>query len=240
MKVGITLLLLHRFDDALWSFREALSVRKKALGPLHPSTARIYNNIGCVHVEFNEFKEARKAFEAALDVQRNALCNDPDSGPLMFGTATTLCNLGYLYRYRDMHGKASLVLKEAVDLQESVLGRSHATVLSTLDNLADSYANSGHAVDALRTYNMILERFRVGGRSENGKMARAEAVLLYKMSRVHRQRNDRAAQLDSLKLAMRAIRTFGTDKKPDSLERRIQYDIRACREQLEKDELKWV
>ena len=28
--------------------------------------------------------------------------------------------------------------------------------------------------------------------------------------------------------------------KPDSLERRIQYDIRACREQLGKHELKWL
>jgi tetratricopeptide (TPR) repeat protein len=99
VKVGITLLLVHRFEDALWSFREALSVRKNALGALHPSTARIYNNIGCVHVEFNEFREARRAFEAALDIQRNALSQDPDSGPLMFGAATTLCNLGYLYRY---------------------------------------------------------------------------------------------------------------------------------------------
>ncbi len=243
--MGICQLLLHRFDEALWSFREALSIRKRALGPLHPSTARIYNNIGCVHVEFNEFKEARRAFEAALDVQRNALCHDPESGPLMFGTATTLCNLGYLYRYRDMHAKASLVLKEAVDLQETVLGRSHATVLSTLDNLADSYANSGYAVEALRTYNMILERFRVGGRSDSKKMARAEAVLLYKMSRVHRQRNDRETQLDNLKLALRTLRSAAddsdpSDKKNDSLERRIQYDIRACREQLEKSELKWV
>jgi tetratricopeptide (TPR) repeat protein len=99
VKVGITLLLIHRFEDALWNFREALSVRKHALGALHPSTARIYNNIGCVHVEFNEFREARRAFEAALDIQRNALSQDPDSGPLMFGAATTLCNLGYLYRY---------------------------------------------------------------------------------------------------------------------------------------------
>lgn len=243
VKVGISLLLLHRFDDALWSFREALSARKHSLGPLHPSTARIYNNIGCVHVEFNEFKEARRAFEAALDVQRNALCHEPDSGPLMFGTATTLCNLGYLYRYRDMHGKAALVLKEAVDLQESVLGRSHATVLSTLDNLADSYANSGHAVEALRTYNMILDRFRVASRSDNVKMLHAEAVLLFKMSRVHQQQNDREAQLDSLKLALRSIQAYDKaqgSQHPDSLERRIQYDIKVCREQMEASDLKWV
>jgi len=235
VKVGITLLLLHRFEEALWSFREALSVRKHALGPLHPSTARIYNNIGCVYVEFNEFKEARRAFEAALDTQRSALVHEPESGPLMFATATTLCNLGYLYRYRDMHAKAASVLKEAVDLQESVLGRSHATVLSTLDNLADSCANSGSTKDALRYYNMVLVRFRAAGGKDQRKFRRAEAVLLYKMSRVHRQVNDRVAQLDTLKLALKAIRNYTEDANTtDTLERRIRYDIRACREDLEK------
>lgn len=248
VKVGITLLLIHQFEDALWSFRQALAVRKAALGPLHPSTARIYNNIGCVHVEFNEFREARQAFESALDIQRNALSQDPDSGPLMFGAATTLCNLGYLYRYRDMHGKAALVLKEAVDLQESVLGRTHATVLSTLDNLADSCANGGHATDALKFYNMVLERFRVGGRSGSKKVLRAEAVLHYKMSRVHRHRNDRETQLGSLKLALRSVRAYSDSSskdgqsggQTDTLERRIQYDIRGAREQIEKEQLKWI
>lgn len=242
VKVGITLLLLHRFEEALWSFREALSVRKHSLGALHPSTARIYNNIGCVYVEFNELKEARRAFEAALDVQRNALCNETDNGPLMFATATTLCNLGYLYRYRDMHAKAASVLKEAVDLQDHVLGRSHATVLSTLDNLADSCANCGNSSDALKYYNEVLGRFRANDGSDSKRRHRAEAVLLYKMSRVHKQQNDREAQLNSLKLALQSIRQHSEcqNGRTDTLERRIHYDIRACREQLEKEELKWI
>lgn len=246
VKVGISLLLLHRFDDALWSFREALDVRKRALGPLHPSTARIYNNIGCVYVEFNEFKEARRAFEAALDVQRNALCHNADNGPLMFGTATTLCNLGYLYRYRDMHGKAVAVLEEAVELQERVLGPSHATVLSTLDNLADSCANCGNSTDALKHYGVVLNRFRTNRTKQNGdgnsKLFRAEAVLLYKMSRVHRRQNNREDQLRMLKSALQAIRQYSasSDGRVDTLERRIHYDIRALREQSEKEELKWI
>jgi tetratricopeptide (TPR) repeat protein len=244
VKVGITLLLLRRFDEALWSFREALSVRKHALGALHPSTARIYNNIGCVYVEFNEFREARRAFEAALDTQRNALCHDPESGPLMFGTATTLCNLGYLYRYRDMHGKAAAVLKEAVELQEKVLGRNHATVLSTLDSLADSCANSGNSNDALMYYGEIAKRlFQEGGNSSKNR--RAEAVLLYKISRVHRHRNDFASQLESLKRALLSVRSSPEREdiqgnSLDTLERRILYDIRACREQFERQGKKWT
>jgi tetratricopeptide (TPR) repeat protein len=262
VKVGITLLLLHRFEEALWSFREALSVRKNSLGPLHPSTARIYNNIGCVYVEFNEFRQARRAFEAALDTQRNALVHEPNSGPLMFGTATTLCNLGYLYRFRELHAKAATVLKEAVDLQETVLGKSHSTVLSTLDNLADSCLNSGNGNDALRYYSMVLDRFRSHGignetSGSNTKVSRAEAVLHYKMSRVHRFRNDRENQLKSLQDALKALRSYYSkngrsetsspttpisdgSSPTDSLERRILSDIRSCRELLEKEQLKWI
>jgi tetratricopeptide (TPR) repeat protein len=121
VKVGIVLLLLKRYEDSLWIFREALTVRKHALGNLHPSTARIYNNIGCVHVEFHELKEARRAFEAALDIQRNALVHDPESGPILFGAATTLQNLGYLYRKRDMQEKAAVVLREALSVSVCIV-----------------------------------------------------------------------------------------------------------------------
>jgi tetratricopeptide (TPR) repeat protein len=114
VKVGITLMLLKRLEDSLWIFREALTVRKYALGPQHPSTARIYNNIGCVHVEFNESQEAKQAFEAALDIQRKALDMDPNSGPILFGAATTLQNLAYLYRKNKMYEKEALVLRESL------------------------------------------------------------------------------------------------------------------------------
>lgn len=125
MKVGITHLLLHRFEMALMAFRDALSIRRHSLGSLHPSLARIYSNIGCVHLEFNELREARRAFEGALDIQRNALCEEPDSGPLMFGTATTLCNLGYLYVSREMYGKAAEIFKEALNVRLVYVTTTH-------------------------------------------------------------------------------------------------------------------
>jgi tetratricopeptide (TPR) repeat protein len=128
VKVGITQLLLHDFESALLSFRDALAVRRHSLGALHPSTARVYNNIGCVHMEFNELPDARRAFEAALDIQRNALYNEPTNGPLVFGTATTLCNLGYLYRYRERPERAALVLKEALSVS-TFLKRLYCIVL---------------------------------------------------------------------------------------------------------------
>lgn len=84
--VGISLLLQHEFDQMLHAFRDALSTPKRALGALHPLLARVYNNIGCVHVEFNELcdarnaRRARRAFQAALDIQRNSIYHAPSSG----------------------------------------------------------------------------------------------------------------------------------------------------------------
>eukprot|EP00536_Pseudo-nitzschia_multiseries_P003204 jgi/Psemu1/185315/e_gw1.48.81.1 len=119
VKFGISLMLLQRHEDALWIFRDALSIRKQALGDLHPSNARICNNIGCVHVELGNLKEARKDFELALDIQRNALIRNPENGPMIFGASTTLQNLGYLYGKWDMYEKAAMVLRESLSVSSN-------------------------------------------------------------------------------------------------------------------------
>jgi len=252
IKVGICNLLVERFDLALVAFREALSVRRHSLGALHPSLARVYNNIGCVHVEFNEIREARRAFEGALDIQRNALCNDPENSPLQFGTATTLSNLGYLYSSRDQFGKAALLFKEALSFQESVLGLEHPTVLSTLDNLADSCARSNDSAVALKCYNEIIRRLEVQDKAgAEGRLSsrRAEAVVLYKMSRVSLKQNDRESALEKLHAALRSVRAIkeyakydeNETRKTERLERGIGKEIEQLDQELKQTEsLDWV
>jgi hypothetical protein len=80
-------------------------------------------------VEFNELNEARRSFEAALDIQRNTLVNDPDNGQVIFGASTTLQNLGYLYTKRDMHEKAAMVLRESLSVREE-MSKGSLTTLS--------------------------------------------------------------------------------------------------------------
>ncbi len=238
VKVGIAQLLLHQFDEALLTFREALSIRRHSMGHLHPSTARIYNNIGCVHVEFNEMREARRAFEAALDVQRNALCYEPDSGPLLFGTATTLCNLGYLYTFRSMNEKASLVLKEAAEFQERVIGPSHPTVLSTLDALADSYGKSGDNANAMDCYKDVIKRLEMRERDDkmlSPRKLRALAIVHYKMSRIHRKQNDFEAAFRALSDSWAFVNQIGA---PDLLQR-IKNEIKEV-EAATKNDMDWL
>ena len=239
VKVGITQLLLKRFDEALLTFREALSIRRHALGHLHPTTARIYNNIGCVHVEFNEMREARRAFEAALDVQRNSLCYEPNSGQLQFGTATTLCNLGYLYTYRGMHEKACLVLKEAAQLQEQVVGPSHPTVLSTLDALADSYGKYGDNINAMTCYKDIIGKLETREKNDcklSTRKRRALAIVHYKVSRMHRKQNDLQAALRTLTESWCLVNEIGS---PELLSR-IKNEIDEVKADLKKTNMDWL
>ena len=239
VKVGITQLLLRTFDEALCSFRDALSIRRHALGHLHPSTARIYNNIGCVHVEFKELRQARRAFESALDVQRSTLCDEPDNEQLLFGTATTLCNLGYLYSSRGAHEKACLVLKEAAGFQQRVFGPLHSTVLSILDSLADSYGKSGDNLNALQTYKTIvagLEGDERIGQVLSSRKKRAIAIVFYKMSRIFKKQNDHESALRFLRNSVSYVKELGAPQLLD----KVEDEMNQVKQQLHKSTFDWV
>lgn len=177
-----------------------------------------------------------------------------------FGSHSSRFLFVLFFRTRTRHSKAADVLREALELQEDVLGETNATVLSTLDNLADSCANAGSYEAALSYYQDVLRRFEAGPYQASGpKTARAKAVLLYKMSRVHRKQGNVTGQLEHLKMSLRYFRSqqspppmassTTTSAKSaggggggatatliiDSLERQILYDIRAGRAALEKD-----
>ena len=224
VKVGISNLLLKRFEPALGSFTEALTIRRRALGELHPSVGRVYNNIGCVNCELNQLNEACGAFEASLEVQRHALSTsvDVDNGPLQLGMSTTLSNLGYLYQSQGRHMKSVAALKEALVLQESILGKYHPTVIGTLDSLAEATARVNKYDDAIRLYNSCLIRHNASAKS--GQMSSeqrcASVIVLFKISRVHMKQRDFDSAHRKLNEAMFYAKGLDAD-----LEEKIETEI---------------
>ena len=224
VKVGISNLLLKRFEPALGSFTKALTIRRRALGELHPSVGRVYNNIGCVNCELNQLNEACGAFEASLEVQRHALStsDDVDNGPLQLGMSTTLSNLGYLYQSQGCHMKSVAALKEALVLQESILGKLHPTVIVTLDSLAEATARINKYDQAIRLYNNCLIRHNASAKS--GQMSSeqrcASVIVLFKISRVHLKQRDFDSAHRKLNEAMFYAKGLDTD-----LEEKIETEI---------------
>jgi tetratricopeptide (TPR) repeat protein len=205
VKVGITHLLLKQFERALENFIDALSIRRRALGELHPSVGRVYNNIGCVHCELNQLNEACGAFEASLEIQRHALSVNADNASMKFGMSTTLCNLSYLYKSQGRHSESVAALREALELQESVLGTHHPTVINTMDSLADACTRVNEHKEAIRLYNGCLTRHNASAGGSNGGQSSeqrlASAIILFKISRIHLKQNDRDASCRRLEEA---------------------------------------
>ena len=113
-------------------------------------------------------------------------------------------------------------------LQICVLGSTHPTVLTTMDNLADAHSLSEGCAEALLYYREILSKLKELGSAKN--KWQTEAVVLYKMSRIHRQQKHYEAELDTLKRALEAVRSISvrTDmekKTKFELERFIRSDI---------------
>lgn len=134
-------------------------------------------------------------------------------------------------------------------LQEHVLGPHHQTVLSTMDSFADACAKSGQGTAALRCYEEILERYQTTHNrdEEVTKRTGTEAILLFKMSRVHRLQSDREAELSKLEMALRAIRSIDersmTDEERGELDRLavlISADISRVDAELETNDMNWL
>jgi hypothetical protein len=143
-QLGVAHLECQQHREALIVFREALQIRRGFLGPKHPKVGKILNNIGCALYELEELDGARLAFEEALDIQRENLRSCPaadeeehgaQSNQALLSIASTLCNLGSIKLRWGHYGDASVVLEEALLIQQSVLGDDHPAVLATIESI---------------------------------------------------------------------------------------------------------
>ena len=71
--MGIVYQRQGRYDEALKELKEALRIRRAALGDDHPDVAATRNNMGVVYRSQGRYDEALKEYEEALRI-REAAC----------------------------------------------------------------------------------------------------------------------------------------------------------------------
>ena len=120
------------------------------------------------------------------------------------------------------------------------MGPNHPTVLATFGTLADACVCANHGTVALKYYEEILER--LNERDEDDSRLQ-EAVILHKMSKIHKQHGDLQSELTKLQRASRVLRLdsrTSMSKQAEDLDHVIQVDLREARQTLEAKELQWV
>jgi tetratricopeptide (TPR) repeat protein len=106
MRVGYLLLLKNQYNSALTTFQEALRIRLEHYGRKNSLVAKVYNNLGVVHLQLSNFAEGKVNFQRALDIHRSILTTAykaegvrDTAGEIArarMDVSDTLCNIGSL------------------------------------------------------------------------------------------------------------------------------------------------
>ena len=105
-------------------FKQALEIKKKALGEEHPDYASSLNNLGRLYSDMGDYKAAEPYYKQALAIYKKALGEEhPDY-------AGTLNNLGILYKTMGDYKAAEPYYKQALEIQKKALGEEHPYYLS--------------------------------------------------------------------------------------------------------------
>jgi len=152
------------YADNLGSVYEAVelevvvAVVEGVLGPDHPDTLTIRNNLAGAYRSVGRFGEAIELFEQVLAKRERVLGADcPD-------TLETRNNLAGAYRSVGRFGEAIDAWEELLPDCQRVLGADHPDTLNTRNNLAGAYRSVGRFGEAIELFERVLaERERVLG-----------------------------------------------------------------------------
>jgi tetratricopeptide (TPR) repeat protein len=112
---------------------------------------RLFNEVASYLQHRARYTEAERFLRQALGIYESALGeNHP-------GVATTLANLGNLYRAQERLAEAESLFQRALRIRNSVLGVDHPNVAITLTNLANLYRAQDRLGEAEPMYERALE-----------------------------------------------------------------------------------
>ena len=161
LELGIALLSLKNHSEALSAFNEALKIRQrdsrkefslKDQEVRDVQLSKILNNIGVVHFECRRDAKAIKAFEEALQIQREISKKDGEDDlwtPIILPMSNTLSYIACVHMLCEEYDEAIETFDMADSLQQSILEPSNPVVLNTLENLAYCHAQEGFLSNAM-------------------------------------------------------------------------------------------
>jgi non-specific serine/threonine protein kinase/serine/threonine-protein kinase len=132
----------------------AVDIRRRVLGPEHPSTLSAMSDLASTLNDEFRFSEAEKLLRETLTIQQRVLRPEhPNTLFTMSRLADTLSGEG---RY----GEAEKLQRETLDIQRRLLGQDDPTTVVTMSNLANTLTNEGRYADAEKLYRETLDTAR--------------------------------------------------------------------------------
>ena len=133
---------------------QALSTRKRVLGPKHPSTLASVREMGRLLVALGRLTEAEPYFREALDGRRRVLgAEHPD-------TLSSISDMGSLLEAQGKLPEAESYYREALEGKRRVLGAEHTATLDSISDMGSVLTRQDRLLDAEPYYREALEKLR--------------------------------------------------------------------------------
>lgn len=153
-----------RYREALPLGEEVISVRTRILGPEHPKTLLIKNNVAATYHALGDYWKAEPLLKEIAAVLEKRM---PDDGQ----TVTAIVNLAAIYRTRKEYGNAEPLYRKALLLGERVHGKDHpelAPIIRGLSLLYLDVEDFPRAEEFARKSLTMSERFKGPDSPETG------------------------------------------------------------------------
>jgi eukaryotic-like serine/threonine-protein kinase len=119
----------------------ALDIRRRALGPQHPDTLDLSNDLGRVLQEQGHYAEAEKLVSAVLETSRNVL------GSENAVTLTAMNNLAWILFKEGRYPEAERLQRQTLEIRRRVLGPEHSDTLESSSDLASTLMMEGQPTE---------------------------------------------------------------------------------------------
>jgi len=123
---------------------------ERVLGPDHPDTLTVQNNLAAAYRDAGRFTEAILLFEQTLAARERAL------GPSHPDTLRSQHNLAAAYRDAGRSTEAIPLFERTLAARERELGPDHPSTVSSLRDLAAAYRDAGRFTEAIRLFERTL------------------------------------------------------------------------------------
>ena len=202
--LGITHEALGELQEAEPLLRQALEIRRTALGEEHPSFATSLNNLGALYCLTGRYAEAEPLLRQAMEIRCTALGEEHPE------FATNLNNLAELYRSTGRYAEAEPLLRQALEITRTALGEEHPSFATSLANLAGLYESTGRYAEAEPLLRQAMEIIRTALGEEHPDFA----TSLHKLAGLY-QSTGRYAEAERLfRQAMEITRTALGEEHP--------------------------
>lgn len=153
LRVGRSLQIVGKYDEAKTLFVENLSIREKALGAEHIDTLASVSYLGSVLEDQGKYKEAEAMYRRVLDGREKGL------GPEHPDTLTSISHLGWALKEQGKYEEAEAMHRRALKGREKALGSEHPDTLDSVTYLSSVLHLQGKDEGAEAMHRRALQGF---------------------------------------------------------------------------------